>query len=63
MLDAMKPASHARVADMVVIMNRPVRDFKIRFDRPVRFQPPSAMFRILPNSEAEILNRKKYEQR
>ena len=24
----------------VVIMNRPVRDFKTRFDKPVRFQPP-----------------------
>lgn len=23
----------------VVIMNRPVRDFKTRFDKPVRFQP------------------------
>jgi hypothetical protein len=24
----------------VVIMNRPVRDFKTRFDKPVRLQPP-----------------------
>ena len=23
----------------VVVMNRPVREFKTRFDRPVRFQP------------------------
>jgi hypothetical protein len=42
----------------VVIMNRPVRDFKTRFDKPVRFQPPPAMFRISPNSEVTILNRK-----
>jgi hypothetical protein len=40
----------------VVIMNRPVRDFKTRFDKPVRFQPPPAMFRISPDSEVEILN-------
>ncbi len=42
----------------VVIMNRPVRDFKTRFDKPVRFQPPPAMFRISPQSEVTILNRK-----
>jgi hypothetical protein len=42
----------------VVIMNRPVRDFKTRFDKPVRFQPPPIMFRIGSNSESEILNRK-----
>jgi hypothetical protein len=41
----------------VVIMNRPVRDFKTRFDKPVRFTPPPAMFRISPDSETEILNR------
>ena len=41
----------------VVIMNRPVRDFKTRFDKPVRFTPPPAMFRISPQSEVEILNR------
>jgi hypothetical protein len=43
----------------VVIMNRPVRDFKTRFDKPVRFQPPPARFYISPNSKAEILNRRK----
>ena len=43
----------------VVIMNRPVRDFKTRFDKPVRFQPPPARFRISPNSEVEILNPKR----
>ena len=42
----------------VVIMNRPVRDFKTRFDKPVRFQPPPVMFRISSNSDTEILNRK-----
>ncbi len=42
----------------VVLMNRPVRDFKTRFDKPVRFQPPPATFLISPQSEVEILNRK-----
>lgn len=42
----------------VVIMNRPVRIFKTRFDKPVRFQPPPARFYISPNSEVTILNRK-----
>jgi len=42
----------------VVLMNRPVREFKTRFDKPVRFQPPPATFRISPNSEVAILNRK-----
>ena len=42
----------------VVIMNRPVRDFKTRFDKPVRFQPPPIRFYISSNSESEILNRK-----
>ena len=43
----------------VIMMNRPVRAFKTRFDKPVRFQPPPAMFRISPNAEVEILNRTK----
>ena len=42
----------------VVIMNQPVRDFKTRFDKQVKFQPPPKLFRISPNAEAEILNRK-----
>ena len=42
----------------VVIMNRPVRVFKTRFDKPVRFQPPPARFYISPQSEVTILNRK-----
>jgi hypothetical protein len=43
----------------VVVMNRPVRDFKTRFDKPVRFQPPPARFYISPQSEVTILNRRK----
>jgi hypothetical protein len=42
----------------VVIMNRPVRDFKTRFDKPVRFQPPPRLFRISPQSDVPVLNRK-----
>lgn len=41
----------------VVLMNRPVRDFKTRFDKPVRFQPPPATFRISSNADCEVLNR------
>ncbi len=40
----------------VIIMNRPVRVFKTLFDKPVRFQPPPALFRISPQSQVEILN-------
>lgn len=43
----------------VVIMSRPLCQFTTRFDKPVRFQPPPALFRICPNSEVEILNQKK----
>ena len=42
----------------VVIMNRPVRDFKTRFDKPVRFQPPPKLFYVSPDSEVTVLNRK-----
>lgn len=42
----------------VVIMNRPMRVFKTRFDKPVRFQPPPARFYVSSQSEVEILNRK-----
>ena len=42
----------------VVIMNRPVRDFKTRFDKPVRFQPPPKQFYVSPQSEVTILNRR-----
>jgi len=41
----------------VILMNRPVRDFKTRFDKPVRFQPPPSLVRICSNSDVEILNR------
>lgn len=41
----------------VVLMNRPVREFSTRFDRPVRFQPAPLTFRISVNSETEVLNR------
>jgi len=41
----------------VVLMNRPVKDFKTRFDKPVRFVPPPTTFRISPESPVEILNR------
>jgi hypothetical protein len=40
----------------VVLMKRPVRNFKTRFDKPVRFQQPPAIFRISPNAEVKILN-------
>jgi hypothetical protein len=42
----------------VVIMNQPLRVFITRFDKPVRFQPPPRLFRVSPNAEVEILNRK-----
>jgi hypothetical protein len=42
----------------VVIMNRPVRDFKTRFDKPVRFHPPPVVFRISPQSQVPVLNRR-----
>lgn len=42
----------------VIVMSRPVREFKTRFDKPVRFQPSPVMYRISHNSEVEILNRK-----
>lgn len=45
-------------SEAVVLMNRPERKFTTRFDKPVRFQPPPYVFRISPNSEIEIVNRK-----
>jgi len=47
----------------VVLMNRPVRQFKTRFDKPVRFQPPPAIFRISSDSEIEILNNRPTKKR
>ena len=40
----------------VVSMRQPVRDFKTRFDKPVRFQPPPKQFRVSPNAEVIVLN-------
>jgi hypothetical protein len=40
----------------VLIVNQKIRDFKTRFDKPVRFQPPPSTFRISPNSDLPILN-------
>ena len=50
-----------RVSDCaaVVMVNQPVRVFCTRFDKPVRLQPSPKIFRISPNAEAEIVNRKK----
>jgi len=42
----------------VVVMNQPVRNFKTRFDKPVRFQPPPRLFRISPQSDVPVLNRR-----
>jgi len=42
----------------VVIMSQPVREFKTRFDKPVKFQPPPKRFYISPDSEVAVLNRK-----
>ncbi len=42
----------------VVLMHRPARVFKTRFDKPVRFQQSPITFRISTYSVAEILNRK-----
>ena len=42
----------------LVIMNQPLRIFKTRFDKPVRFQPPPKRFYISPQSEVTVLNRK-----
>ena len=41
----------------VVLVNQRKREFKTRFDKPVRFQPSPITFRISANSEIEILYR------
>ena len=43
----------------VLLVNQPVRQFKTRFDKPVRFQPPPKIVRISANAASEILYRKK----
>jgi len=47
----------------VVLINRSAREFKTRFDKPVRFQPAPGIVRISVNSEIEILNRKGGKER
>ena len=42
----------------VLLVNQSVREFKTRFDKPVRFQPSPKITRISANSECEILYRK-----
>lgn len=49
---------HVNDSAATVMMNRPVRDFKTRFDKPVRFHPSPVVFRISPNSETPVLNRR-----
>ena len=43
----------------VVLLNQPKREFKTRFDKEVRFQPPPITVRISPNSEVEVLKVRK----
>jgi hypothetical protein len=43
----------------VIIMNRRVRAFKTRFDKPVRFEQPPKLVHISPQSDLHILNRRK----
>lgn len=42
----------------VVIINKPERVFKTRFDKAVQFQPSPGTVRISPHSEVQVLNRK-----
>ena len=42
----------------VLLVNQPARQFKTRFDKPVRFQPPPKITRISAEAECEILYRK-----
>jgi hypothetical protein len=49
---------HVTECSAVLVMHRPVREFKTRFDKPVRFQPPPKITRVSPNSEVEVLNRR-----
>ena len=43
----------------VLLVNQPLRQFKTRFDKPVRFQPPPKITRMCANAEIEILYRKR----
>jgi hypothetical protein len=40
----------------VVMVNRRTREFKTRFDKPVKLRPSPVVIRIAANSEIEILN-------
>ena len=42
----------------VLLVNQPVRQFKTRFDKPVKFQPPPKRTYMSANAEIEILYRK-----
>ena len=42
----------------VVLLKQATREFKTRFDKPVRFQPAPKIVRISANSEIEVLNRR-----
>lgn len=43
----------------VLLVNQPIRNFKTRFDKPVRFQPPPKITRMSSNAECDIIYRKK----
>ncbi len=47
----------------VLLMNQPARQFKTRFDRPVRFELPPSLTRVSSNADLEILNRKERKSR
>ena len=47
----------------VVLVNRPMREFKTRFDKRVRLQPSPMTYRISANSGTDILNRKTRKKR
>jgi hypothetical protein len=47
----------------VVLVNQRTREFKTRFDKPVKFQPSPLIFRISANAETEIINRIKKPKR
>lgn len=47
----------------VVLVNRPMRQFKTRFDKTVRVQPSPAIVRIAADSETKVLNRKMRRKR
>ena len=45
-------------SEAVVIINRPIRDFKTRFDKPVRFQPlPPFIFPQIPTWKSSTIKK------